>query len=289
MEDVLQAIESKVQTMPAISHVTTQLLPKLSDENFSVTEVARLIETDITLSTRCLHLVNSSYFGLREKVKSIRQAVTFLGRLNLISIVLIDSLRNSFSVTLKSYEEGEQGFWEHSLRTAIATKVIAWHLSSGINTDLAYTAGLLHDIGKVIIAEYIEMFSKEDLHRIKFNEMDYLLKQERTLLGTDHTQVGEKMAKKWKFPEIIVNVIRYHHEPGEAPPEYKRLVNLVHFGNLMSRIRSEEVEEFNSDDFNHTFQESSPQLDGKKIINWLKIIDQEYESIFEKLKSILSE
>ncbi len=65
MENVLQAIETKIQTMPAISHVTTQLLPKLSDENFSVTEVARLIETDITLSTRCLHLVNTSYFGLR--------------------------------------------------------------------------------------------------------------------------------------------------------------------------------------------------------------------------------
>ncbi len=283
MSDITQAILANIKKMPRVSTVTSDLLLMLSNDKYSVNEISKIIESDISLTTRCLQIVNSSFFGLKGQIRSIRNAVSFLGRLNLISIVLSDGMKNIFSVSLKSYASSSEDFWKHCLKAAISSKVLSWHLSPGIQTDLAYTAGLLHDIGKAVISEYLEKSSLTSGELLIFNNNEDLVEQEQKSLSTDHTIIGEAVAQKWQFPEILSTAIRYHHNPAEAPHEYRKLIRVVTLGDRVAHLEdSQNAAEIKAlEDYADTLEQG--MLNGHKIGNWISIIDQEYDTVRQKL------
>ena len=235
-----ELILKKINKMPQISNITITLLNKLTREDFSVSEIVNLIEPDVSLTARCLQLVNSPYFGLTNKVNSIRLAVNFFGRLNLLSMVLVESFKNLLTVSMNFYEEDNSSYWDHALRTAIASKMFAEKAFTGINSDLVYTTGLLHDVGKVVLAESLDAISdakaslKSQKKPLKFLAVEY------EYLGIDHVQAGQQLAEQWKMPDSFIEVIRYHHEPQEASLEYRRLCLAVYYGNLLAKYSPNE-------------------------------------------------
>ncbi|GAB4344060.1 MAG: HDOD domain-containing protein [Calditrichia bacterium] len=222
-----------IEKMPRVSGVTSVLLSKLMDEDFSTNEIVSLIEPDVSLVARCLQMVNSPFFGLRRQVTSIRLAINFFGRLNLLSLILYESFKEVFAVSMKIYEETPGEFWRHSLKTAVATRLLSETVAPGINSDMAYTAGLLHDLGKVPVSEYADLYFPEALNALKGSKPFNHPFIEDFIYGVNHPEVGAALAEHWNFPEYLIMPALYHHNPLQAPAEYRRLCALIFLANCL--------------------------------------------------------
>ncbi len=234
MSELLTSILDKVQKIPPIKSDTYRIIQILSKDNYSINEIAKIVETDVSLTARCLQTVNSASIGLRQKVISIRHALNLLGSKNFLSIVLRESVLDITPVSMKGYYTKTEDFWNDCLRSAIAARILVTKSQLNIKPDLAYTAALLQDIGKIVIDEF---FDRVDLDSENFvapeNKKDFL-DVEKTVLGTDHTIIGEQIAESWQFPDPLKSVIRFHHTPSLAPKKYRDLVVVVHLGNFLA-------------------------------------------------------
>ena len=236
MKNTLQQITDRVSTMPSISSNTVHILNLISNSDYAVKDLIKLVSLDIALSTRCLQVVNSASFGLGKPVTSIDRAVNFLGNRGILGIVIKQSFGQMFSNPLKGYLCEENGLWNHSLRTAIASRQIAQMANKYEVSDVVYTAGLLLDIGKVIISEFLANYNSDlnEKYRIG-SEMDFP-SVESNILRTNHAEVGYMLANKWNFPDTLQAAIRFHHNPGAAPEKHKLICAMVHFGDIMAML-----------------------------------------------------
>lgn len=235
MSTVVDQITKRVNEMPPLSGNTARILELISNRNYLVKDLVNLVSMDVSLTGKILQIVNSVSFGFRSKISSIERAVNFVGSKTILGIIVNDSLRDVYSSPLEGYIAEEGDFWEYSLRTAIASKLVAEIFQE--SSDIAYTAGLLHDIGKAIINDFLKN-SKEKLVLEKLNigkEKDFI-DVEKKLLNTDHTIVGEQFAKKWGFPDSLQAAIRFHHVPSQAPVNHKKLCMAVHVGDLFAML-----------------------------------------------------
>lgn len=234
MSDVQTNILNKVKNIPQIKSDTFRIIQALSDKNYSIAEIAKIVETDISLTARCLKTVNSASLGFRQKIMSIRHALSLLGSKNFLNIVLRESVSDISAGSINGYYAKKEDFWNDCLRSAIATRVLASKTSLPIRPDLAYTAALLQDIGKIVIDEFFDQADFDMENYINPDNSDDFIEVEKSLLGTDHTIIGEQLAEKWQFPDPLKAVIRYHHSPGEAPRKHRELTTAVHFATVLA-------------------------------------------------------
>jgi len=154
----------------------------------------------------------------------------------LIGIAVEVATSRLFDKKLEGYG-GERGdLWRHDLRCAIAAEEIAKLKGRGFSKDLAFTGGILHDIGKTIISDFLKDTAEGALLQIEAGTYTDYLAAEEDLLGTNHTLVGETLAENWNLPEPLRQVIRYHHHPAEATDEHRALVYAVHLGDLIAMM-----------------------------------------------------
>lgn len=206
-------------------HVAQRVLEAVADDDYDVQAVVELLQCDPGLSTAVLRLVNSSHSGLRHKVESLRQAVALLGRrslrLTVLSFGLVDSL------TRGSRSAAFLGFW----RRAFSTAALASRLAARDRdlADRAYTAGLLTDIGELLLMQqeadrYLPLIAA-------FPHGRQLMQAELSQFGFHHAQLGAALLEKWGFPEQLVEAIRDHHELGCDPGTLTRLIQDAHVVN----------------------------------------------------------
>jgi putative nucleotidyltransferase with HDIG domain len=209
-------IEQAMETIQPIPQVALKILRLIENEEYAITALADEIRKDQVISARTLKLCNSVAFAGRNRVDSLDQALVYLGLRRLVKLVISVSVNEFFSHSGLGYSLCKGGLYHHAVGTAIVAEKLAEYTAS-VEPDLAYTAGLLHDIGKVVL---------------DFSEA------EKEILGLDHTQVGSKLARKWSFPESLRDIIRHHHEPENATrhPELAHVVYLADL--LMSRFHS---------------------------------------------------
>lgn len=232
----LHSIRHLIETLPPVSPYTVRITRQASDPKCSARELAMLVSLDMSLSAACLKMVNSTAFGLRKQVSSIEQAVAFLGSREIMNMAISGGLRNVFDRPLKGYFGDSGDLWAHSLRTAVASSLAADALFPGGRLEAAYTAGLLHDIGKVVLSEFLGVCSGEVVTVLEgTREEDFPLIEKR-FLRMDHAEAGALLARQWNFPAPIEAVIRNHHTPGEAPEAYRALCLAVHIGDILSML-----------------------------------------------------
>ena len=236
MKAILNQVLDRVQEMPAVSPNTLRILEMASDPNCETRAIASLVAMDVTFSTACLRLVNSAIFGLLNPINSIDMAVNYLGRREIVNIVMHTGFKGLYYAPLSGYSANAGDLWTHSLRTAIASMLLAKSLLKSETADAAYTAGLLHDIGKVITSEFLKISLSEILHTLNRGDNSDFPTIEKRLLSMDHTEIGQLLAQKWKIPTKIETVIRYHHVPGEAPEEFRKLCSMVHIGDMLAML-----------------------------------------------------
>lgn len=216
----------RMDQLHSAPQVAQKILLLTRDSDFDVRTVAQCIESDPALSAKILRVANSSRYGLRHKVTSVRQAVAFIGQRSLRLIALTFGLVESMTRGARGKQYSE--FWRRSLTIATVAAELA-KLKKDLNADEAYSAGLLADMGELIFAqlEPERFFSIVDQHPHGLE----LLKAEREEFGFAHPELGARLLQRWELPEELIEAVALHHVEGE---ETEMLTVAVHAGDLMA-------------------------------------------------------
>ncbi len=222
---------NKVRNMPPLPQSITQILKIAKDDKSSSKELAKVFEQDPTLAVNILKLANSPAYGFASKISTITQAVVCLGLETIKSIALTSSTHEMLNKEIPAYSLGDGMLWKHSISCATCSRIIAERIKLK-DVEEAYIAGLLLDIGKIILSSFAEnefnlVSEKAEKNRIPFN----LAEQE--VLGFDHPQVGGRIIKNWNLPPALVEAVQYHHQPNNAG-SHKKLTYIVHLGDTIS-------------------------------------------------------
>ncbi len=227
-------IARRVEEIQPLSAVAIRLVQLMGNEKRDVRELIHIISLDAALTLRVVRVANSAAFARRERVTSMPQAVSLLGEQLVVGIAVGSSSPAVFQDELSGYEAEAGALWAHSLRTALAAREIARKCKSPISFDEAFTAGILHDIGKAVIDDFLAERSNEiELDLKTLSKVDFSV-LEREKLGTDHCEVGDSLARKWNIPANLCSAIRFHHYPACAPEQDRPMVFAVHLGDILA-------------------------------------------------------
>ena len=217
----------RIQDLPSLPAVVIELLSSMEQEDIDVQTLAAKITLDQALTAKTLRLANSSFYGMSSKVTTIAQAISVLGFHSIRTIVTACSLTGAFQDSGKG-SFNFKAFWRHSVATAVCAKLLARQLR--VSPDTAFTAGLLHDIGSLVLATRFPQQYEEMLAYQRANDC-YLIEAERAVFELDHAMVGSALAAYWKFPLAIQQAVAGHHdgEPAPAP-----LALAVYAGNALA-------------------------------------------------------
>ncbi len=221
---------ARVDDLPALPSVVSQILTLIEDDTSNASNFERYLRQDQALTARLLRIVNSSFFGVRNKITSIPQAIVMIGYNSLKNLVLAASTSKILEGGFPGYGFKERGLWQHSFMAAIWTQKLAKQI--GVASDESeelFVAGLMHDVGKLVLSSYISLNCKDMItYLIKTN--GNIEEAEKALVGIDHAEIGSRIAQKWNFSSKLSHIIKYHHDL-ESACEYQQEVALVHLIN----------------------------------------------------------
>ncbi len=242
-EKKMKMIVGRIQNLPTPPIVFTQITKVINDPNTSAYDLAKIIAEDPALTAKILKLTNSSFYGIPRSITNVKQAIVILGMEAVKSLVISASVFEMFSGKNKIDGDYLADFWKHSLQTAFTSRIITrlTEFPAFLEAEMSFSAGLLHDIGKLVIMtdmskEHAEV--KEHLSRdTKLAEFE----AENAVMEFSHADIGSFLAAKWNLPEPICNAIRNHHnfEVVNAQPE----AGLIHLANHMAHRANMEEEE----------------------------------------------
>ena len=235
--DKRKEVIEEVSSVPLLSPSVNDLLEKTSDPDFALNDIINVIRNDAVLTTRLLKTVNSAAYRLPVEVNTVDRAVSMLGARMVVGIALGNSADGIFGESLEGYENNGQGVWRHDLFCAIAARNVAMKAKvADFPPDLAFTGGLLHDIGKTVASRFLGGTASPILTDIREGKsVDYLAGEVREL-GMEHTEIGFALAQKWGLPASLQSVILHHHHPREAAEEHRALCYAVHVGDILAMM-----------------------------------------------------
>jgi putative nucleotidyltransferase with HDIG domain len=208
---VVKAID-KILPIP---QVALKVLRIIHNDDYCTPAIAKEIKKDQVLSAKTLAICNSAMFGLRHRLESLEDALVLLGRNRFVQMVLSEAVKNYFNQTDFGYSLCKGGLYHHAVGTATITEKIASSHTPGSFSSMAYIAGLMHDIGKVVLDQHISC-TYPYLYRLENNESMNMIEIERQAFDIDHCEVGALLAEKWGLPDIFVDTIRHHHQPDQS-------------------------------------------------------------------------
>ncbi|MCF8025411.1 MAG: HDOD domain-containing protein [Desulfobacteraceae bacterium] len=232
--DVIKRLES-VQKLPTLPAVIENLRIALQDPEVDVEDIAVIIEDDPAIMARIVKVVNSAlYLGVSETT-SLRTAIVRLGFGAVSNIAMSAAVFSTFAPSLKAgFNRAE--FWRHCICTGIASEIVYQNSGSfpglRITLDALHLYGLLHDIGKIIFEQYFHEGFMAALELSGRDEVP-LAEAELRVMGVDHAQVGAWLARKWNLSGEVIEVIRWHHNPGNAGSEHRDLVRLCYLADMV--------------------------------------------------------
>lgn len=215
-----------LRSMRPLSDSARALIQLAADPDHGLPDVVRIIERDGPLTIRILEIANSAAIAPSSPVESVERAVQLMGERAMVAAAL-DVGAQWIHAPLEGYGAGVRLF-EDGLRTAIASALIARRTRRSELASVAYTAGLLHDVGKTVLSELLEPRLSSLIEELANAAGGDWLAVERTLIGVDHCEVGGMVAERFKLPATLRAAIEHHHAPRLAPAEHRDLVEIVH-------------------------------------------------------------
>ena len=227
-------IERAGEGIQPIPQVALKILRLINEEVHDIKELTAEIRQDQVLCAKTLKFCNSAILAGSERIDSLDHALSFLGLKNLVKLIISTSMSNFYGCSDLGYSLCKGGLYHHAVGTAIISEKLA-NLTTKVKPGLAYTAGLLHDIGKVVIDQYIASIYPLFYRQLFEAEADFSA-AEKLILGIDHTEVGRDLALRWSLPDSLIDTIRYHHKPENAVRNLE-LTHIVYLADLlMSRF-----------------------------------------------------
>lgn len=230
------AIRRAIAATPLLSTAATRLLELRSHGECDRKELVDIVKHDSLLTAQVLKVVNSAAFGRVSAIFSIEQAVNFLGEDMVISSAMSQAAAAFFAKKLEGYAAEEGELWRHDLKTAIAGKLLAGLGKKPVNPEQAFTCGLLHDLGKVLLSDFLKDSPAKIVAAVKLKKIPDYLAAEKGLLGIDHAEAGYELCRKWNLPAPLPQVTRWHHQPGRAESEYQPLCYVVHLADILAMM-----------------------------------------------------
>ncbi|HHO76917.1 MAG TPA: HDOD domain-containing protein [Deltaproteobacteria bacterium] len=229
-QELKDRIFKTLKDLPPMPQVAQKARKVLSDPNSSFTDLAKIIETDQGIVTRVLRMANSAYYGMSGNVSSVQHASVVLGTKTLMELLNLACSSEILGKNLQGYNLEAGDLWGHSLAVANASQIIAKKVHPYLEQD-AFAAGLIHDVGKIILDPYI-IEKKEEFRYFVQEAKESFLFAEKQILGFDHAELASEVCERWQIPEQIVLSIRYHHDPG--PSKGDDLSYIVHMADAIA-------------------------------------------------------
>jgi len=196
--------------LPSLSSIDSALKELLSADQRYTSQIAEIIRRDPSLTSRLLRLVNSVYYGMAKPVKNIEEAVFYLGVRQIRQLAMVTPIIEDFQKLAENRAFPWRQFWRHCIATALMTREIT-DLMQTQDGEIDYVAGLIHDVGKIVMAAAFPEHFYEIYHR-RAGTGD-LLQIEREVMGLDHAELGALYLRRQRLPEVFVDLVQYHHQP----------------------------------------------------------------------------
>lgn len=227
----LDQIVVKVDELPSLPHIVVRVMELTEDPDSTAFDINEVINQDQNMTAQVLRMANSVYYGYSRRIATVTDAIVLIGFNAVRSIVLAASVSKILKKELSGYVMGEGELWRHSQGAAVFARLLA-KKSKFRSVELAYTATLLHDIGKLVLNSYLSESYQEVLkivneEKLPFNEV------EDKIFGFNHATVGGKVAEKWNLPNDLVEAIAYHHHPEQAEMN-PQLTAIVHIADAVA-------------------------------------------------------
>ncbi len=271
IQSIDEVAEHYVSSMPAVVY---KLQDALLDEDMGFNEIGEIISGDPALAARLLKIVNSPFFGLESKVDTIPHALSIVGVVDLHDLVISSVVVNTFNdlseecVSIKS-------FWKHNIATGVIAREIAILLQDP-KPEKFYLAGMLHDIGSLVVFNLLPEPSQKVIAKCRENNSS-LYQEENKLIGFDHTDVGSRLLGAWKLPESIIAASANHHEPFRGK-EFSFEGGVVHLADSVAHIL----------ELGDSGEPHVPVM-YKKVLDKLELEENFWEPIEEKIRELYND
>jgi putative nucleotidyltransferase with HDIG domain len=234
-EMLLRVIAAQLNDLPPLPAVIMRVMETLNDPKTSASDLNRLISADQGIASKLLRLVNSSYYGFSRRASTVTDAVVILGFNAVRDLATSLGAFNAFRARRGTTALEREDFWAHSLATAVAASVIARYKCIPARAmEEVFIGGLLHDVGKLFLDQY---FPQQYDVVIKVAAVGgiSIWEAEKKALGVGHGLVGKRVAESWRFPLSLTSMISMHHQPVQAPEEYRVITSIINAADVVAR------------------------------------------------------
>ncbi|MDA0749049.1 MAG: HDOD domain-containing protein [bacterium] len=207
----LRRVTEKIIGLPTLPTIITQLIGLLGNPKSSARQVAQLISTDQALTAKILKVANSAFYGFPREIATVQLAIVVLGFEQVKNLSLSVAVLKRFSKGTEHRLFDRQRFWDHAIACGVAGRLLARKFQPKMEGE-AFVAGVLHDIGKLILIEYFAEEFSQALELAEAEEMS-IAEAEEQVLGVTHADVGGWLAEKWNLPPALVQALAFHHHP----------------------------------------------------------------------------
>ena len=225
-----EAILAGLKNLPAAPMVLVRILMIMDDPKAGSQELIEAIEVDPGVTANVLRMCNSSYYAGSRQLSTLQEAVHRLGMRTILQMVTMRESEPLLGGAHEGYGLAPGDLWRHSVSSALACRLLA-HRVGYPKASLAFTGGLLHDLGKIALDVFLRKRYQEV--RLRVERGATFQDAEKEVFGIEHGDLGARIAEMWGFPEALVRAMRYHHKPEEAEGDGD-LCSLVHLGDSLS-------------------------------------------------------
>jgi HD-like signal output (HDOD) protein len=277
----LEELIQRAGGLPALPATHHKLMSLLTDEDYSTDEVARVISSDPALSIKVLKLANSSLYGLNRMVDSVQKAVVILGGRELIGLTLTTAVLDSFGEEFENPYFSLVDFWAHSKATAVAASLLVKKFGrrNVPGADVAWAAGLMHDIGRLLLIKSTQNEYAQVLDQCK-NQNIPLIDAENDFFGFSNSDLGAALAESWNLPQSLTHAIQYHHHPENINPQDRdfSIVYIIHLADYLAKEAGFLVPNIGEGCTVHP-----------KVYTWSKFIDKEQDDFVKSIQDTFNE
>ena len=230
----LNQLQNSISKVHSIPQIVFKILRMVRENSYSFQDIAEEVKQDQVISAKLLKLINSAFFNRRIEANSIDRVLILLGERQMLQVVMSAAFEGFFKGNNKGYSQCKGGLYNHALGTALISEKLA-KMTQCVSTDIAYTAGLLHDIGKVVLDQHMGKAYPFFYRKTQIDNENLVITEKETF-GITHDDVGAMLAEQWSLHESLIDSIKNHHNPDNAASD-KVLVSIVYLADLlMSRF-----------------------------------------------------
>ncbi len=224
---------NQIESLATLPHIASDILDILRTSNSSMKEISRVIERDISVTTKIIKVSNSPLWGYSGRIDNVQRALILLGLKEVTNIVIAVSLYSTFSKLQSTPNFDRETFWLHSAGTGQIARTLSKKIGINFQGE-EFVAALIHDVGKMVLDQFFNEKFQDILSYAKESDKR-IIDVEKEILGCTHTDIGGWLLKHWNFPKSIITAVTYHHAP-ERATKFQDLTAVIHLSEILCEM-----------------------------------------------------